>query len=134
MGESVSTRQLNFEIPPRVGNIGGYPVTATAQQVTFPLAAEDRYVTLQNDGTKNLYYSVGLAGTTPTPAAATTGAIGTAGCAAVIYPGKERRFRLQNGVDMVMGLVCAATETTTARFYYSSNQEGFALGNPPGQA
>lgn len=135
MGESVGTRQLNFQIPARVGNIGVYAVTATAQQVTFPAAALRRYITIFNDSsTDNLYYSVGLAGTTPTPVAATTGAIGTAGCAAAIGPNQPARVELQPGVDAVIGLVAAATKTTTARIWYSSNQEGYALGNPPGQA
>lgn len=125
MGESVGTRQLNFQIGGRVGNVTVTPVTTTTTVVTLPLVAMNRYVTLQNDGTANLYFLLGAPGTTPVLTPATTGTM--------IAPNGEKRFRLQNGVDGVLALV-TSTGTSNARLYYSSNQEGYALGNPPGQA
>lgn len=138
MGESVSTRQLNFQIPPRVNNVIVAAVTTTATQVTIPIwpvtpAFVSRYVTIQNDSdTIHLYYLVGAPGTTPTPAPATLGGPNVAGACAVIPPNGSARVRLQNEVDGVIGLV-TSTGTTNARIYCSSNQEGYDLGNPPGQ-
>jgi len=132
MGESVSTRQLNFQIPARVNLIVVSPVTNVASNVTLPSTFMNRYVTLFNDSaTVNLYYSVGTTATTPAPA--TTGGAGTAGNAGVIGPNQAARFRLQNEVDLVIGYITSAG-VTTARLWCSSNQEGFALGNPPGAA
>ena len=132
MGESVSTRQLNFQTPARVNQIIVSAVTNVASNVTFPLSFMDRYVTLFNDSaTTNLYYSVGTTATTPAPA--TTGPAGTAGNAGVLGPNQAARFRLQTSVDLIIGYITSAG-TTTARLWCSSNQEGFALGNPPGQA
>lgn len=134
MGESVGTRQLNFKIPARVGNIGVFPVTNVASQVTFPANAFRRYVTIFNDSTTtSLYYSVGAPGSTPAPNPATTATFGSVTTAAPIAPNTSDRVELQPGVDGVIGLVTLAG-TTTARIWYSSNQEGYALGNPPGQA
>ena len=134
MGESVGTRQLNFQIPPRVGNIGVFAVTNVASQVTFPAVAFRRYVTIQNDSaTVNLYLSVGAPGSTPTPTPATNATFGSATTAAMVPPNASLRVELQPGVDGVIGLVTSAG-VTVARIWYSSNQEGYALGNPPGQA
>lgn len=134
MGESVGTRQLNFQIPARVGNIGAFAVTNVASQVTLPAVAFRRYVTIYNDSaTVTLYYSVGAAGSTPAPNPATLATFGSATTAAPIAPNTSARVELQPGVDGVIGFVTSAS-TTTARVWYSSNQEGYALGNPPGQA
>lgn len=138
MGESVGTRQLNFQIGARVGNVIVSPVTNVASQVTIPVwpTAQpfiDRYVTLQNDSaTTTLYYLLGAPGSTPVPNPATTGGPGSATACPMLAPNASIRIRLQREVDGVIGFVTSAG-TTTARLYCSSNQQGYDLGNPPGQ-
>lgn len=131
MGESVATRQLNYQTPPRVGQIIVTTVTTTASQVTIPATFLNRYVTLQNDSANKLYYMLGATGTTPTPVAA-AGVLGTATNCGVVAANGSVRFRLQSGVDGVIGYLASGT-TIPARLFPSSNQEGYALGNPPGQ-
>lgn len=123
MGQSVATRQKDNETPSRVNDIMAGAVTSTASQVTMPTRWLGRRVVLYNDSSSvSLYYSMGAPGTTPTPAAATTGGPDVAGVAQVLPPNQSIPFRLRKGTDGVLGLVTASS-TTTYRLSLISEKE-----------
>lgn len=133
MGESVATRQFNFQTSPRVGQILVAATNTTPLVIPIPASFFNRYITLFNDsvGTNIVYYVVGPPGSTPVPNPATTGGLGTTGLCQQISNGDGIRVRFRSGIDGVLAIVGATN--IVLRMYPSSNQEGYALGNPPGQ-
>lgn len=134
MGESVGTRQLNFQIGPRPNQIAYINVTNTPSGLILPAEAARRYITIQNDSAAtNLYFQITGSASAPAMTPGTQGGFGAPGMCAVIFPMQEKRIEIQPGVDRAIWGI-TTTGTAGMRVYYSSNQEGYALGNPPGQA
>lgn len=131
MDESVATRQSKFQTPAKTDNTVVFAITSVVNRYTIPLALMDRCITLTNSSSIRLLYVVGPPGSTPSPTSA-AGVLGSTTTCAALPANQSVRFRFESGIDGVLAMVSSGVNFTV-RMSASSNQEGYALGNPPGQ-